>query len=265
MFIDSHAHLDSPAFREDLEQVLQRAAAAQVDQILSIGCLRNGLEDWEPLGGILEETPQLLAAAGVHPHDASHFHPRLGEQILQLMQHPRVVAWGEIGLDFHYDHSPRSRQEEAFRAQIRLAREAGKPVIIHNREADQETCRILEEEYPPGVEGSGVLHCFTGSLEMAERCLQRGFYVSVGGILTFKNGEPLQDTVRRLPPDRLLLETDSPYLAPVPYRGKRNEPAFVVKVAETLAKLLGMTLPEVARLTSQNFRRLFPDSLANPE
>lgn len=191
----------------------------------------------------------------MHPHDARFFTDELGQDILKLVAHPKVLGWGEIGLDFHYGHSPREQQNKAFRCQLRLACMARKPVIIHSREAEEETCQILEEEFSNGP--GGVLHCFTHSLKTAERCLPFGFYISFGGVLTFQRSGELRETARQIPSDRLLIETDSPYLAPVPFRGKRNEPAFVVKVAEQLAEIRGTTSDVIGEVTATNFERLF--------
>lgn len=255
MLVDSHAHLDSPDFDSDLDEVLQRAKEAQVTRILTIGCMGETVETVSKVLNLIETHKQIFAAVGVHPHDARFFNDGIAEQILKLMTHPGVLGWGEIGLDFYYDNSPRDEQRAAFRKQLQLAREAKKPVIIHSRDAEEETCQILEEEFSGGP--GGVLHCFTHSLETAQRCLPLGFYVSFGGILTFPKAHNLREIVRTFPLNRVLIETDSPYLAPAPFRGKRNEPAYVLKVAEKLAEVRGLTLAEVASQTTANFDRLF--------
>ena len=256
MFVDSHAHLDSPDFQSDIEEVLHRANQAQVSEIVTIGCLsETSLEGQPAFLQLLDEHDALYGCAGVHPHDARFYGPDLEEELLKLMEHPKMLGWGEIGLDFHYENSPRSQQIEAFRQQLKGARELGKPVVIHSREAEDLTCQILEEEFSQGP--GGVLHCFTASLETAQRCLPLGFYISFGGILTFRQADELRDVALQIPPDRLLIETDAPYLAPVPFRGKRNEPAWVVRVAETLAAIRGQTVEEIGELTTANFERLF--------
>ena len=257
MFIDSHAHLDSSDFDSDWEQMLARAAQARVTSILTIACVGEKRRILPRTIKLVEEHENLFAALGVHPHDARFFSKDLAEEILQYMGHDKVLGWGEIGLDFHYENSSREQQREAFRQQLRLARAANKPVIIHSREAEEETCRILEEEFSDLDGPAGVLHCFTSSLATAQRSLQLGFYISWGGIITFPKSEELRDIARQLPFDRLLIETDSPYLAPVPFRGRRNEPAFVVKVAERLAEVRGTSLEDIANTTTANFNRLF--------
>lgn len=259
MFVDSHAHLDSPDFVSDLKRVLGRADDAGVSTILTIGCLSDTVESLSTFRRLLEEHEWLYGSVGVHPHDALYYRDALEEELQQLMEHPKILGWGEIGLDFHYDNSPHSQQIEAFRLQLRRARAAGKPVIIHSRDAEELTCQILEEEFSQGP--GGVLHCFTASLKTAERCLRLGFYISFGGILTFRKADDLREIARQIPTDRLLIETDSPYLAPVPFRGKRNEPAFVVQVAEALGQIRGVTPDEIGDVTTANFKRLFaPDS-----
>ena len=223
--------------------------------MVMIGCVRGAIESIDVFRGLVEDDECLYGSIGVHPHDARFYHDGLGEEMQQLMEHPKILGWGEIGLDFHYEHSPRSQQIEAFRQQLRRAREAGKPVVIHSREAEELTCQILEEEFSQGP--GGVLHCFTAGLEMAQRCLDLGFHISFGGILTFRKAESLRQIAERIPSDRLLIETDSPYLAPVPFRSKRNEPALVVKVSEVLGESRGATSEEIGALTTNNFDRLF--------
>ncbi|MEE2840319.1 MAG: TatD family hydrolase [Acidobacteriota bacterium] len=255
MFVDSHAHLDSPDFQPDVEEVLQRATQARVSEIVTIACLTETVKGPSAFEQLLEEHTVLYGCAGVHPHDARLYGPDLEKELVSLMGHPKMLGWGEIGLDFHYENSTRDQQVEAFGKQLRRARGLGKPVVIHSREAEDLTCQILEEEFSQGP--GGILHCFTASLEMAERCLPLGFYISFGGILTFRRADELRDIALQIPSDRLLIETDAPYLAPVPFRGKRNEPAFVVRVAETLAEVRSQTVEEIAELTTANFRRLF--------
>lgn len=258
MFIDSHAHLDSPRFQNDLKEVLLRALDAGVTTILTIGCVGEDRLIVSAVRDLVEAQENLFMAIGVHPHDARFFSDELGQEMLESVAGSKVLGWGEIGLDFHYDNSPREEQLEAFRQQLRLARVAEKPVIIHCRDAEEETCRILEEEFSDGP--GGVLHCFTHSVKTAERCLPLGFYISFGGILTFPGAAGLREVARQLPLERLLIETDSPYLAPVPFRGKRNEPALVVKVAEKLAEIRGTTPEFIGEMTAANFERLFRPS-----
>ncbi len=254
--IDSHAHLDFPAPQE-LRAVLERARGVGVSEILQIVCLG---QEGDPLEAALrraDEEPGLWVAAGVHPHDAGALTPELERQIEASAPHPRFVACGEIGLDFFYENAPRDVQQEAFARQLLLARRLAKPVIIHSREAARETCRLLEEDYTSGPNRGGVMHCFTYDWPVAEHCLEMGFHLGFGGIVTFPKAEPLREVARRVPEDRFLIETDSPYLAPVPHRGKTNEPAFVVKVAEKLAEVRGTTLETIAQQSTRNFQRLF--------
>jgi len=254
-FVDSHAHLDSEDFAPDLPEVLQRARVAGVDRILTVGCLTAESESAARVLGLLASQPDLLGAAGVHPHDAKCFTPEMGEKLISLLAHSKIVGLGEIGLDFHYDYSPRDQQRDAFRQQLRIAQALQKPVIIHTREADEETRQILSEELQSAA--AGVLHCFTSDEKTAEFALGLGFYISFGGIISFRNADRLRAIARQIPSDRLLIETDCPYLAPVPYRGKRNEPSFVVRVAEVLAGERGVSAAEIGEQTKANFNRLF--------
>jgi TatD DNase family protein len=257
MFIDSHAHIDGPEFDVDREEVVQRAREAGVSVILNVGT-------GDPHSGALERAVQfgathesIYTAIGTHPHDASKYDQVAEDLIKQLLKSgERIVAWGEIGLDFHYDNSPRNAQLDAFRKQLRGARELDLPVIIHTREAEDETIAALKEDYLPGRRG-GVFHCFTGTLSLAKQALDLGFMISFSGILTFKKAEDLRDTARQVPLDHLLIETDCPYLTPVPHRGKRNEPAYVVEIAKHLAELHGTSLEKIAEVTTQNFGTLF--------
>ena len=257
MLIDSHAHLDSPQFQGQLDDVLSRARDTNVRFILSIVCAGEDVGSIEPLVKWIESTSGVYAAIGVHPHDAKFLTTHLEDFIADLMSHPKVLGWGEIGLDFYYDNSPREVQEEAFRRQLRRARKAEKPVIVHSREAAQETLDILEKEFTdPGCPGA-VMHCFTYDQKIADHCLALGLDLGFGGIVTFPRSIELQEVASCVPDDRFLIETDSPYLAPVPYRGKCNEPAFVMKVAEKLAELRDTTPGEVADQSGANFCRLF--------
>ncbi len=257
MFVDSHAHLDSPDFQSDLEDVLARAQESAVETVLTIGCVGSDLKSAEQLLKLVERYDFLYASLGIHPHDASCFTESLGAELLGLVAHPKVLAWGEIGLDYHYQQSGPEQQLRAFQTQIQLARSCDKPIIIHCREAEEEVCSILEAEFSECAGRAGVLHCFTADEATAERCLRLGFYISFGGILTFRKSESLREIARDLPESRLLIETDAPYLAPVPYRGRRNEPSFVVKVAEELARVRGTTPEQVGALTTANFAQLF--------
>jgi TatD DNase family protein len=257
MFVDSHAHIDGEEFDADRGEVVARARAAGVAAILNVGTGDPRSGSLERAVRVAEEYENVFAAAGVHPHDARLFDDAAEERLAKLLQGSvRAVAWGEIGLDYHYDHSPRDVQREVFRRQLRLAREAGLPVIIHSREADEDTVEILAEEWA-GAERGGVMHCFGGGRWMAERALELGFYISFAGNVTFKKAEPLREVALAVPPDRLLVETDCPYLAPVPHRGRRNEPAYVADTARFVAGLRGTTPEELGRVTSDNFSRLF--------
>jgi TatD DNase family protein len=253
ILVDSHCHIDTPAFDEDRDLVLARAREAGVATLLLVGCAdaeaghRRTLRVAGELG--------LPASAGVHPHDAKHMTDATLDELRGLARDKRIVAMGEIGLDFHYDHSPRDVQRDVFRRQVRLARDLGLPVIVHTREADLETAALLEDE--GAAEVGGVIHCFTGGHELAQRALAMGFCISFSGILAFPRAQVIQEVAAGVPPDRLLVETDAPYLAPPPHRGKRNEPAFVVEVARKLAGLRGATFEAVAQATTANFHRLF--------
>ena len=256
-FIDSHCHIDGPEYNADRDEVIARARAAGVTTMLNVGTGDPQSGAFERAVALAEKHEEIYAAVGVHPHDAKLFDDAAEQRLSALVKgSKRVIAWGEIGLDYHYDHSPRDRQREVFRGQLRLAREHDVPVIIHSREADEDTVSILREELS-GYERAGVLHCFGGSLPMARAAIELGFYVSFAGNLTFKKAEDLREIARQLPLDRLMIETDCPYLTPVPFRGKRNEPARVVETAGCLAMLHGIDVTEVARITSENFARLF--------
>lgn len=262
MFIDSHAHIDGPEFDVDRDAVIRRAFEAGVSAILNVGTgdphsgsLERAIEMGEKHGGI-------YTAIGTHPHDARFFNREAERRIESLLkQNPHVIAWGEIGLDFHYDNSPRETQKEVFRRQLALARTAGLPVIVHTREAEDETIKILRSEWTDsGL--PGVMHCFSGSQSLAEQAIELGFYISFAGIVTFKKAEDLRAVAKAVPLERLLIETDCPYLTPIPYRGKRNEPAYVVEVARCLAELRGVTMAEMGRITTDNFAKVFGLDLA---
>jgi TatD DNase family protein len=267
-FIDSHCHIDGPEYDADRDDVIARAHDAGVEMMLNVGTGDPLSGVFERAVGLAEKHEGIYAALGVHPHDARLFDDQAEQHLAALVrQSKRVVAWGEIGLDYHYDNSPRDVQREVFRRQLRLAREMELPVVIHSREADDDTIAILNESgagVPPvnhaqdaRATKSGVLHCFGGSLAMAQSAIDLGFFISFAGNLTFKKAEDLRDVARQLPLERLLIETDCPYLTPVPFRGKRNEPARVVETARCLAELHGKEWEEIGRVTSENFCKLF--------
>jgi len=256
MFVDSHAHLDGERFTSDRAEVLERANSVGVDRILCIACVTPETESLDGVLSLVEETPQLFAALGIHPHDAGRATPALLTRIADLMSHPKVLGWGEIGLDYHYDNSPRDEQLRVFQWQAAAAREAEMPVIIHSRDAAEATCGLLAHEQSRGPL-RGVMHCFTYDETVAQTCSELDFYLGFGGILSFPRSEELRGIAARISADRYLIETDSPYLAPTPHRGKRNEPSFVVRVAETLAELRQVPVEEVGRQSSLNFERLF--------
>ncbi|MBA3242852.1 MAG: TatD family hydrolase [Acidobacteria bacterium] len=257
MFVDSHAHIDGEEFDADRDEVVARARSAGVRAILNVGTGDPRGGHFERAIAVAEKYEGVYAAAGVHPHDAKLFDEDAGRRLSRLLENSaRVVAFGEIGLDYHYDHSPRDVQRAVFTRQLRMARELRLPVIIHSREADVETVEILREEWSGEGQG-GVMHCFGGSVWMAESVLQMGFHVSFAGNVTFKKAEALREAARVVPLERLLVETDCPFLSPVPLRGRRNEPAHVVETARFLAELLGIPLEELGRITSANFFRLF--------
>lgn len=256
--VDSHCHIDLPEFDADREAVVARARAAGLREMLVVGGVdeeqghRRALRVGESFG--------LPVSAGIHPHEAKLADQGVYDELRGLAREKRIVAVGEIGLDFHYDHSPRPAQREAFRRQVRLAREVGLPIIIHTREADEETAALLEEE--GAAECGGVIHCFTGGPELARRALALGFSLSFSGIAAFPRSEGIQEVARTAPRDRLLVETDSPFLAPPPHRGQRNEPAFVVDVARRVAAIRGVPLDDVAAAATANYARLFKRPLS---
>ncbi|MDK2931840.1 MAG: TatD DNase family protein [Bacillota bacterium] len=250
--IDTHAHLDHERFRDDLDDVIARAKAAGVWPVIEVG---SDLATSRAALGLVRRYRGLLAAVGIHPHEAKTASNAALEELRAMAREPGVAAIGEIGLDYHYDFSPRDQQRRAFAAQIAIAKDVGLPIVVHDREAHADTLAILKSEGAAAV--GGVIHCFSGDWKLARSVLDMGFYISVGGTLTFPNATSLRDLVARLPLDRLLLETDCPYLTPVPHRGKRNEPAFVVLVAEELARLKRLDVHEVAAATTRNARVLF--------
>lgn len=250
MLVDSHCHLDFPDFADERDAVVTRARDAGIGTMLTIG---TRLDQFAQVRAIAETYADIWCSIGAHPHEAADHAATTAADIAALAAHPRVVGIGETGLDFHYDHSPRDVQEQVFRAHIAASRMSGLPLIVHAREADDEIAHILREE---GV-AAGVLHCFSSGRALAEAALDLGFYISISGIVTFRNAEDLRAIVRDMPLDRLLVETDAPYLAPVPYRGKRNEPAYVAATAAAVAALKGVDPAELAAATTDNFFRLF--------
>ena len=256
--IDSHCHLADEAFAADLDAVVDRAKAAGLERALIVLEAGNAQEAAQAARAA-ELWPDVRVTVGVHPHQAHQFAADPGRAAAivrdQIAATPSARAIGEIGLDYHYDFSPRDVQHAVFRAQLRLARELQRPVVIHTREADEDTVTLLREE--GGGELTGVLHCFTGGPSLADAGLALGFYISVAGIITFPRAEALRQTVRRVPMERLLTETDSPFLAPVPHRGTRNEPAHVARVVATLAEMHGMPVGDLAERTAANFHTLF--------
>ena len=260
MLVDSHCHLDFPDFQPDFDAVLARADEAGIGLMLTIG---TRLAAFDQVLAVAERSDRVYCTVGIHPHEAGREPGIAAERLLALAAHPKVVGFGETGLDYFYEHSPRDQQQASFRAHIEAARQSGLPVVVHTRDADDDTAAILAEEYAQGP-FTGLIHCFSSGPQLAEAALAIGFYISVSGIITFNKAEALRDTVRALPLDRLLVETDAPYLAPVPKRGKRNEPAFVAHTAAKLAELKGCGSAEIAQATTANVLRLF-GKLPQPE
>jgi len=253
MLVDSHCHLDFPDFSAELDAVVARARAAGIGRLVTISTL---VGKFPLLRAIAERFDEVYCSVGTHPHHAAKEPNVTAEDLIAAAEHAKVVAIGEAGLDYHYDNSPRDAQEKGFRTHIQAARETKLPLVIHAREADDDIARILEEESKRGG-FPFVLHCFTGGEELARRGVALGGYVSFSGILTFKNSESLRKIAAGLPEDRILVETDAPYLAPNPYRGKRNEPAYVAETARVLAETRGVSADAIAKTTSANFFRLF--------
>jgi TatD DNase family protein len=249
--VDSHCHLDDKQFAADREEVIERAQAAGVERMMAIGT-GDGPADLETAIRLADRYPFFYATVGVHPHDAAKATAETFDRLRDLLAHPKVLTLGEIGLDYHYDFSPRDVQRAVFARQLGMAREAGKPIVIHTREAWTDTMQLLHEDY----QGDGIFHCFTGRPEEAREALNLGFHLSFGGVLTFPKAEPVREAARLAPLNRLLIETDAPYLAPVPHRGKRNEPAFLVDTARKLAEIRGLSPQELSAITTRNFERL---------
>ena len=258
--VDSHCHLDFPDFAEERAAVIARARAAGIGTMVTI-CTK--ITEFDDVRAIAESDPDIWCTVGIHPHEAGS-EPAVDEaRLAALADHPKVIGIGECGLDYHYDLSPRDRQAEVFRTHARAARENGLPLVVHTREADDDTAALLAEE-SQGGRLTGVLHCFTSSQKLALQGIDLGFYVSFSGIVTFKNAEDLRETVKAVPLERMLVETDAPFLAPVPKRGKRNEPAFVAHTAAFIAGLKGVSPEELAAVTTDNFHRLFPKARRAP-
>jgi len=260
--IDSHCHIDGEAFDADRDEVVQRARDAGVAVMLNIGTGDPHSDDFTKAVSVAEKYENVYASLGVHPHDAKLYNDDAEKHLVELTRSPKVIAWGEIGLDFYYDHSPRDVQREVFRRQIRKAGELDLPIIIHSRDADDETVDILKEECSADSFPGGIMHCFGGTAAMAEELMKLGFLISFAGNVTFKKAENLRDAARVVPLDKLLVETDCPFLTPIPFRGKRNEPAFVEHTARFLADFYGIEFEALATATTQNFLQFF--NLQNP-
>jgi len=287
ILIDSHCHIDGEAFDDDRDEVVQRAKDAGVEMMLNVGTGDPHSDDFRRAVAVAERYDGVYASVGVHPHDAKLYDDRAEQHLIELTKNEKVIAWGEIGLDYYYDHSPRDVQREVFRRQIRTARSLGLPVIVHSRDADDETVEILSEEFgrstdtlvrsslaesgsrrsdahaDKSVRSPGIMHCFGGTPEMALALMEIGFLISFAGNVTFKKAENLRDAARVVPLDRLLVETDCPFLTPVPFRGKRNEPSFVVHTAQFMADFYGVTVETVGKHTTRNFLELFRSELDN--
>lgn len=254
MLVDSHCHLDFPDFAEDLDATVERARSAGVVRMVTI-C--TYLSKFDQITAVAERYEDVLCSVGVHPHNAAEeMALTTVERLVALARHPKVVGIGETGLDYFYDHSPRDAQHESFRRHIRACLETGLPLIVHTRDADGDTMRIIREE-AAGQPLKGLLHCFSSGRQLAEDAVEFGFHLSLSGIVTFKKSDDLRAIVRDAPLDRLLVETDAPYLAPMPHRGKRNEPAFVARTAAVVAEVKGIGVEELGRRTTENFFRLF--------
>lgn len=262
MYVDSHAHLEGERFATDRAAVLERARQAGLTHILAIGS-GTGPGSLDCAIKLAESHPWIFATIGIHPHEAKLATAADFAELAELARHPKVIAWGEIGLDYYYDHSPRDVQRSVFVRQMQQAAEARLPIVIHCRPSDnsdnawQETLELLAQHWAPAGIG-GILHCFTGNLPHAQKAVELGFYISFAGNITFPKATNIREAAQHLPLERILIETDSPFLAPVPNRGKRNEPALVVEVAGKIAELRGLTREQVAQATSANFFRLFP-------
>jgi len=254
MLIDSHAHIQGKEYAAEREAIIARACQAGVEKIIAVGGAGDMTSNAEAVA-LAESFPNIYATVGMHPHDAKDVGEEELRELRELTSHSKVIAVGETGLDYYYNHSPHDVQRRVFTHFIHMARDTGLPLVVHERDAAQETTELLRSE--GGTELRGVIHCFTGDYDAACAYLDLGFYLSFTGIITFKNAGPLRDVVRKVPLERMLVETDSPFLTPVPHRGKRNEPAYVRFVAETIAEIKGMALEEVAQRTTRNVQDLF--------
>ncbi|QYO62210.1 TatD family hydrolase [Leptolyngbya sp. 7M] len=265
MLIDSHCHIDGPQFDNDRDDVVRRARDAGVAAMLNVGTGDPHSDDFRRAVAVAEKYENVWASVGVHPHDAKLYDDLAEEHLIDLAENKKVIAWGEIGLDYYYDHSPRDVQREVFRRQIDVAKTLGLSVIIHSRDANDDTVQILTEAFSGITESSelnsrngvGIMHCFAGTPEMAEKLMEVGFYISFAGNVTFKKADDLREAARVVPLERLLVETDCPYLTPVPHRGTRNEPAMVVHTAQFLAEFYGVSFERLAEQTTRNFYDLF--------
>jgi len=251
--IDSHSHIYTKPYRDDRDEVIGRAREAGIRHLLQVGC---NLEDSKLAIELAEQVPGIFASVGVHPHDADTWSDTIAAEFRQMTDHPKVVAYGEIGLDFYYDNSPRDLQIQAFEKQMQLVQDLNDqlPVVIHSRDAEPETLEVLKN-FP--IERGGHVHCYTGTLETAKQILDLGYHIGFTGVITFKNAQDLREVVKMVPMDRMLIETDSPYLTPIPHRGKRNEPAFVQFVAEAIASIKAIRIEEVLEITDQNFYEVY--------
>ncbi len=253
MIIDSHCHLDYPDFAADRDAVIQNARAQGVGMMLTISCK---ITESEKIIALAEDYDDVVCSIGIHPHEAGNEPETDAEKLVDIAKHPKVVGIGETGLDYYYEHSPRAQQKRNFHHHINAARISGLPLIVHARDADEDTADILESEYKNGA-FPGLIHCFTAGPELAKRALDMNMYISISGIATFKSAGDLREVIKTVPLERLLVETDAPWLAPMPHRGKRNEPAFVKHTAACVADIKGVSAEEIETITTQNFFRLF--------
>ena len=257
MFVDSHCHLNYKGLVEQQDEVLARARAAGVSAMLNISTREC---EWDDVIGLAAQEHDVWASVGIHPHEADAHIGIDAAKLIDRASHPRVIAIGETGLDYYYEHSDRQQQQTSFREHIAASRATGLPLIVHTRDAEDDTAQILADEMGKGA-FTGVIHCFTASAEFGQKALELGFYISLSGIVTFKSAKDLQDVALTIPADRLLIETDSPFLAPVPHRGKSCEPAFVADTAQCIADLRGIPVALLANQSSENFYRLFSKAL----
>jgi len=260
MLIDSHCHIDGDAFDEDRDVVVERAREAGVVAMLNVGTGDPRSDDFRKAVAVADRYENVYASVGVHPHDAMLYDDAAESHLSELTRSDKVIAWGEIGLDYYYEHSPRDVQREVFWRQIRTAREIDLPIIVHSRDANEDTVAILTEEFS-GRDGKGIMHCFGGTPQMAEALMEIGFLISFAGNVTFKNAGNLREAAKIVPLNRMLVETDCPFLTPAPHRGKRNEPAYVVHTAQSLADLKGVEFEILAAQTTKNFLDFFQISL----